>query len=132
MARLMLVVDTNVLVAWSDENHPHHAEAKAIIRQHTPLAASVLTLAEFLVYPAKEGKAEQLLTALDNIGVEVFPIGIHDSITLAQLRAETGLKMPDVVVLALAKRLRARLATFDRQLRAKATDAKIKILPHSV
>ncbi|MGI8711880.1 MAG: type II toxin-antitoxin system VapC family toxin, partial [Solirubrobacteraceae bacterium] len=86
--------------------------------------ASVITLAETLVSPAHKGRLDEAQNALQELAVEPIELGVGSAPSLALLRAETGLRMPDCCVLhAAAKRGADTIATFDEQL-ARAARAR--------
>lgn len=117
----MIVVDAGVLIGLLDDRDAHHKSAVAILeREQPPYLVHSLTLAEVLVGPAKRNREEEVWRDLRSIGVEVADLGDGDSLTLAQLRAEHSLKMPDTCVLAAAVHHGVPLATFDHRLAAVA------------
>ena len=63
------------------------------------LGANPLTLAEVLVVPARTGRLDTLLSVLRDIDVQALPFPTDTAVQLAELRADTGLKMPDCCVL---------------------------------
>lgn len=54
--------------------------------------------------------------ALRTLGVGEIPLPPAASVRLAQLRADTGLRLPDCAVLLAAEMIEAAVATFDRRL----------------
>lgn len=114
MARL-IVVDASVLIAWLDAADAHHREAIDLLAEHDGFVVHPLTLAEVLVHPARHDRVGAVVSRLEAIGMIVSGIPI-DPVALARLRARSGLKMPDCVVLACADAHDAEVATFDRRL----------------
>lgn len=115
----MIVVDACVLIAHLDANDAHHERATRLLggTGDLPLAASTITLAEILVGPIRAGRIRQAREALDRLGVTALELPADAAGALADLRATTGLKMPDCCVLwTVFTRQPAALATFDRQL----------------
>lgn len=112
----MIVVDASVLIAYLDPNDAHHGAAVELLADATPpLAVHPVTAAEVLVAPVRRGIAQSVWADLVAIGVEVDRSPI-DPMQLAQLRVETGCKMPDCCVLAIAAVRHAAIATFDERL----------------
>ena len=114
----MIILDASVLIAYLDGHDAHHALAEDLLAREIDddLAANPLTLAEVLVAPARDGRLEEVRAALDDLEVHEagFPAGT--AVKLAQLRASTGLRMPDCCVLLTAQACGARLASFDAAL----------------
>ena len=128
----MIILDASVLIGFMFAQDPHHKAARELLRHLSgdELGASPITLAEALVLPARDGAlaaAEQMLTALE---VHEVPLGPRASPRLAQLRAETGLKLPDCCVLLAAADAGAGVATFDGRLAAAARQRGHAVLPN--
>ena len=126
----MIVLDANVLIALFDSSDAHHRRAEQLLDDHAdePMALSSLTLAEFLIRPTAAGRATQALTFIGNMGIVVAPVLGDDATHLAQVRAETGLKMPDAVALWLAVSSQAAVMTFDDHLGDVAQGLGVKVL----
>jgi predicted nucleic acid-binding protein len=92
------------------------------------LAMSVLTYAEVLVHPTRAGKVAEFEQNIAGLGIEIVTVRAEDAPALAHLRASTSLKMPDVIVLHLATRLGASLATTDRELAGEAALLEVTVL----
>jgi PIN domain nuclease of toxin-antitoxin system len=60
---------------------------------------SALTLAEVLVHPTKLGVEKRVMDNIQSLGMAVMPLPSESAAPLAKLRVQSGLKMPDVVVL---------------------------------
>ena len=114
----MIVLDASVLIAQLDSGDRHHANAQSLLETNTqePLGASPITLAETLVSPARAGRLADAETALQQLGVDELALGENTPGRLAQLRTDTGLKMPDCCVLLAAQDHDARVASFDTGL----------------
>jgi predicted nucleic acid-binding protein len=123
-----LVCDANVVIALFDANNVHHSEAIEIYLQSTgtPIYLSALTYAEILTQPAAQGKLDFFVKNLETGGFEVAEISKELAIEMSQVRAATGLKMPDVCVLALANYLGAELVTADQKLADRSKKYKVK------
>lgn len=114
----MIVLDASVLIAQLDSGDRHHANAQSLLEANTqePLGASPITLAETLVSPARAGRLADAETALQQLGVNELTLGENAPGRLAQLRTDTGLKLPDCCVLLAAQDHDARVASFDTDL----------------
>ena len=114
----MIVLDASVLIAYLDGADTQHGRAEALLLREADedLAASVLTLAEVLVGPVRAGRAEEVTEALRDLPIAQLAISSDAAERLAQLRATSGLRMPDCCVILAAQANGARLATFDGQL----------------
>jgi predicted nucleic acid-binding protein len=104
--------------AGLDGGDRHHADAQSMLEANSqePLGASPITLAETLVSPTRAGRLADAQTALQLLGVDELTLGENAPGRLAQLRTDTGLKMPDCCVLLAAQDHDARVATFDTGL----------------
>lgn len=117
----MIVVDASVLIAATKVADVHHERALRFFATDELLVAHPVTLGEYLVLPARLGRHNEAAALLrEHLRVEqAAAAAAMDAIAptrTAMLRAETGLKMPDVIVLSLALRLDASIATFDAAL----------------
>ncbi|HEY6795381.1 MAG TPA: type II toxin-antitoxin system VapC family toxin [Kineosporiaceae bacterium] len=125
----MIVLDASVLIAFLDAADAHHERAAALLSQEIDddFAVNILTLAEILVAPTRAGRCDQVLRAVGDLEVETLQFPADAAVTLAELGAQTLLKMPDCCVLLSALDRRARLASFDDRLikaaRARDVDA---------
>jgi len=130
----MIVLDANILIALFDPADAHHARAEYLLVNHADesLALSSLTLTEFLIRPTAAGLASQARTFIGNMGIIVSPVLGADTSHLAQVRAETGLKLPDAVVLWLAISSAATLMTLDDHLASVAQSLGVPVLGTNV
>jgi predicted nucleic acid-binding protein len=123
----MIVLDASVLVAFFESSDAHHERALTMLQDNatSPWGASAMTLAEFLVGPARLGESafETAVNALDVLGVDQLQDPVDTPIKLARIRASTGLKLPDCHVLLVAEAAMAAVASFDSVL-AKAAQAR--------
>ena len=87
-----------------------------------------ITLAEVLVGAIRTGRGAQLFNDLTSLGVVAHRPGANEPLTLAELRATTGLRMPDCCVLAVAQQESLPLATFDEQLARFAQNLGVETL----
>ncbi len=128
----MIVLDASVLIAYLDSDDNHHVAAEALLvgAIDDDLGANPLTLAEVLVVPARDGRLESAQTVLRELEVDELPFPRDTAVRLAQLRASTGLKMPDCCVLLAAEDAGAAVASFDDRLARTAEDRNLTILGH--
>jgi predicted nucleic acid-binding protein len=116
---MTVVLDASVLIAHLDGNDVHHGRAVDLLLAATgsPFAASVVTIAEVLVGPARVGALGRAQGALDALGLAPVGLGVDSPAQLATLRAESGLKLPDCCVLLAARDTGASaVLTFDHRL----------------
>lgn len=120
----VVVLDASALIALVSSKDPHHKWAVEMFRDTASfdLQMSALTYAEILVHPARAGKAERFLKLIAGLGLEITAIEETDSGKLASLRATTNLKMPDVVVLHQAMKVKGSIFTTNQKLAKVAKD----------
>ena len=125
----MIVLDASVLIAHLDAVDSHHERADRLLvaSGSEALSASVVTLAEVLVGPARKGVVERALAALEQLAVAAVPVARETAVRLALVRAETGLKLPDCCVLLAAEESGAAVATFDGRLAGAATSRGLRL-----
>ena len=126
----MIVVDTSWIVALRDPGDDHHRRAVATSREIADEDAVLhpATLAECLVAPARLGALEEATAGL-RASFDVAEIDPDAPLRWAQLRAATGLRLPDAIVLDTALHEGARaVATFDEQLAARASARGLGVL----
>lgn len=126
----MIVLDASVLIAFLDSEDDHHAVAAQLLEQagDDDLAANSLTLAEVLVAPVRDDRLQSVMAALDALEVQELPFPTDTALRLAQLRAITGLKMPDCCVLLGAEDAGAAVASFNERLVRTAEMRNIPVL----
>ena len=114
----MIVVDADVLIGYLDNDDAHHDSAVALLEREIDdqFVASSLTLAEVLVGPTRAGRVVDALGALRDLEVSEQPLPADAAVKLAELRATTGLRMPDCCVLLAAREVQARVASWDVRL----------------
>jgi len=120
----VIVLDASVLIAHLDSRDALHRRAEEALTSVAAqrLAASPLTVAEILVGPARVGHLDQAVGALRTLGVSEVAFPPDTSTRLADLRAKTGLKLPDCCVLLAAETANAdTVLTFDERLEAEAS-----------
>jgi predicted nucleic acid-binding protein len=114
----VIVLDASVLIAQLNGGDAHHSEAKELLASSgaEALGASPVTLAEALIFPARAERLTEAQAALQELGVDELPFGEHTAARLAQIRTETGLKLPDCCVLLAAEEHAGLVASFDASL----------------
>lgn len=125
----LVILDAGVLIALFQDKDAHHQWASdlVVITIESELAISALTMAEAMVYPARAGLLPQYRDSLDGLGVKVFDFKSSSAVMVAELRAVTGLKTPDALVLQQAMELGADIATTDKTLAKKAREFSIGV-----
>ena len=122
----MIVLDANIIISFLEETDPNHRRAIALFKAMDGeyLFVPSLTWAEVLVGAIGSDKAAEAQNRIQGLlGVAVAnPDGVDWPVQLAQVRARTGLRMPDAFVLAAAEVLDAKVATFDSKLAAVAAN----------
>lgn len=128
----MIVLDASVLIAYLGGRDSHHLRAHDLLARaiDEEFAASTVSLAEVLVAPAREGRLPRALRALQDLEIAELPFEPGAARALAELRAGTGLKMPDCCVLLAAEQAQARLASFDQRLLDVARDRSVDTVSH--
>ncbi|MEO7195412.1 MAG: PIN domain-containing protein [Pseudonocardiaceae bacterium] len=121
----MILLDASVLIAYLDSEDGHHEAAEKLLAAsiEDEFAVNTLTLAEVLVVPARDDRLDAVLAVLRDLEVDELPFPTDLAVRLAQLRADTGLKMPDCCVLLAAEAVGACVASFDDRL-VKAAEAR--------
>ena len=120
MARVVL--DSSVLIALTDSDDIHHQIAVRETAKKSEWLSSTISLAETLINPARKSpsRSDQIRKGLGVVVGEFLPVTEEVAIAAAQIRAETGLKLPDAIIAATAQLTRGELWTFDAKL-AKVT-----------
>ena len=126
----MIVLDASVLIGFIFDQDAHHAAAVALLRDEAGNAFGVspVTLAEALVAPTRLGRVAAAKRMLLEIGVTEIPLPRDAALQLAELRVESGLKMPDCCALLAAITSNGAVATFDSRLKSVATSRDIRVL----
>ena len=119
----VVVLDASALIALYSSGDAHHSWALEMFRDTaaSKLEMPVLSFAEVLVHPTRQGKREKFLSSISGLGLEVIELPAQAALELASLRHQTNLKMPDVVVLQRAVAVGGTLATTDRKLAETAS-----------
>ncbi len=126
----MIVLDASVLIAYLDADDDRHVVAESLLAREIDddLGMNPLTLAEVLVAPVREGLLRQAQEALRDLEVNELPFPSDTAVRLAELRATTGLRMPDCCVVLAAEDAGATVASFDRQLIQAAKARNMAVL----
>lgn len=116
------MLDASALIALVSSQDAHHHWAMEMFRDTASfdLQMSALTQAEVMVHPARAGQLKKFERVLSSLGLEITPIESNDSFLMAELRAKTSLRMPDIAVLNQAMKVNGSVATTDQKL-AQAT-----------
>jgi predicted nucleic acid-binding protein len=125
----VIVLDANVLIAHFEPADLHHAQATALLKAHftDTFASSVVTLAEVYVGASRAGQADRLEQLLAQLAISSLELPADAARRLGELRATTGLKMPDCCVLYTAVRHGAAIATFDDTLAKRANEIGLTV-----
>lgn len=128
----MIVIDASAMIGLLGiEDALHHKAEQTIDRalaQNRPLGMSTVTLAETLVTPTRAGRVTATLAYLDRLEVAEVPVAFGSGPRLAELRATTGLKLPDCCVLLAAQDAGAAVLTFDDRLRDAAEQLGLEVV----
>ncbi len=126
----MIVLDASVLISYLDADDDRHVVAESLLAREIDddLGMNPLTLAEVLVAPVREGLLRQAQEALRDLEVNELPFPSDTAVRLAELRATTGLRMPDCCVVLAAEDAGATVASFDRQLIQAAKARNMAVL----
>lgn len=117
----LTVLDASTLIAVFDGGDAHADAAAHIVEEAEQLAVSSLTLAEALLAPTAAGAADQFIAIVQRLGIAEIGLPAGSAAPLAELRAQTGLKLPDCCVLLAATQAgAAAVAARDERLRRRA------------
>jgi predicted nucleic acid-binding protein len=124
-----MALDASVLIAHLNPTDPHHRAATAVLLAGTPgqMLVRTDTMAEVLVGGVRIGEGAAMLDDMHAAGITVAPHDDREPLRLTELRATTGLKLPDSCVLDVAIHHRASLATFDDALAAAARQRGVPV-----
>lgn len=126
----MIILDASFLIAHFKSTDVHHKRAEELLEQLelTPMAASTVTIAEVLTGHAKRGRMDFASAILRDLEIHRIPMDAYMSEPLAQLRADTKLKLPDCCVILAAQQAQAdSVATFDDRLATVARDKGLTV-----
>lgn len=126
----MIVLDACVVIAHLAGDDAHHERATRLLASLAgqPKTMSVLTRTEVLVVPARAGRRRAAEDILDQLSIGTYELPRDAAGQLAELRAHTGLRMPDCCVLLTAEiNGQAEVATFDERLGRAAAGRGITV-----
>ena len=128
MARVT-VLDASALIALCSTEDDHHRWALDMfsITQGSDLLISALTYAEFLVGPKRQKKLHQVLDGTSQLGLEITTLDNLNAISLAEVRANSNLRLPDAVVLQTAIEHSGAIATTDKRLASAARELNLPV-----
>ena len=126
----MIALDASVLIAHLHPGDVHHGAATRILLDAAPgsMLVHTMTLAEVLVGAVRLGLGASMRDDVRAAGIGVASHDADEPLRLAELRAASGLKLPDCCVLDVAIGHRASLATFDDALAAAARRHDVAVL----
>lgn len=124
-----IVLDASVIIGLFDDADVHHDWSLEFLIHTTaePLFMSALTLAEILVHPTKNKQEQKMLKGIETLGVTVVPLEAHASVDLARIRANSGLRMPDAILLHTAIETGSSIASADEAVVSSARDMNIAV-----
>jgi toxin FitB len=116
-----VALDADVLIGFLNRDDSHHAEARrqveTALTSGDRLVASASAYSELMVGPIGTGRGDEADDFFRALGIEILPIGSGEARDAARLRGlHPSLRLPDALVIAVARRAGARLLTFDRRL----------------
>ena len=128
-----VVLDASVLIALYSSKDRNHAWAMDFFKQtlDRDLKMTVLNFSECLAHPVRAGKLQRFNAGIAGLGIEIVGLEPLAGPELAKLRAETGLKMPDVLVLFEALKSNAALASTDSQVSNTAREMSLEVFSPS-
>jgi predicted nucleic acid-binding protein len=96
----VIVLDASVLIAFLDGDDKHHAAAEQLLTRaiDEDLAVNSLTLAEVLVVPARDGRVDRVLAALQALDVRELPFPADTVASFDERLAQTA-EMRNLAVL---------------------------------
>lgn len=129
----MITLDASVVIAHLYSHDPHHQTATEYLRASADevLLIHSLNLAEVLVGGVRAGRGQEMLTDLEAIGIQAADRQEGEALRLANLRATSGLKLPDCCALDTALATTSTLATFDEALAKAARQHHVIVAPSS-
>ena len=126
----MIILDACVLIAHLDRDDAHHTRAGRVLHSiaGAPKGISMLTRAEVLVGPTRAGRRRAAQETLAALALHTYDLPASACDALAELRANSGLRMPDCCVLLTAElNGPPEIVTFDKRLTAAASQRGIVV-----
>lgn len=111
----MIVLDAGVLIAYADQTDTHNDVTRQFLLEHADhtFHVSALSLAEAFVRPSAQGTLNPVREVLSVLELDVEDVLGNEAVKLATVRAQTGLRMSDALVVHTAQQLGAQIATTD-------------------
>jgi predicted nucleic acid-binding protein len=127
----VITLDASVVIAHLDPHDPHHQAAAEYLRGSAAEEWVIhsLNLAEVLVGGVRAGRGQEMLADLEAIGLRVADRLDGESLRLANLRASSGLKLPDCCALDTALSTASTLATLDDGLAKAGRQRHVTVAP---
>lgn len=127
----MITLDAGVLIGLLNSFDAHHERAVSLFSDLVDdlLYLNPITEAEVLVRAVQVQRGEEFYHRVRETGVNVLTPPPDAGVRLAQMRAETGLKLPDCCVILTAQQSDSRIATFDARLARAARGLGIEVVP---
>lgn len=118
-----LALDASAVIAFFSAADAHHSRAvgefRAANEREDSFVMPASAYSEILVHALRQGREGLIESFVDRLGIEVVPVDRELARLAAECRAEhRTLRLPDALVLALARASGARLLTFDERLAA--------------
>jgi predicted nucleic acid-binding protein len=116
-----LILDASVVIGLLDAVDAHHDQAVRDVDEADSAETKLLTPAsaysEALVAFARAGRTADARDAIAAMGITVVPMNQAIAERAAEIRARHGrLRLPDAIILATAREIRADLLTYDDSL----------------
>jgi predicted nucleic acid-binding protein len=129
---LIYTLDADVLIGALDANDAHHADARRLLStyraEQDTVLISVVNLSEVLVAPAGDvTRLRVARSAIAALGVTYHQPTEAIAVDAARLRARHPISLPDAYLLATARHLDARIASFDAKILRAARAERIAI-----
>ncbi len=127
----MITLEARVVIAHLYLQDRHHQAATEYLRASADQGFLIhsLNLAEVLVGGARVGRGQEMLTDLEAIGIHIADRQDGEPLRLANLRAASGLRLPDCCALDTALTTDSTLATFDDALAKAARQRHVTVAP---
>ena len=127
------VIDTNVLIFDTFEDSEHHAEASSLLDSIREWIIPSLVVHEYVWALRRLGLSfesvrEKVSEYLLDPRATLIPVELDD-LLFSLTRARSFDDYNDLVILSIALRSGAALATFDEGLRRASSSARVEVLP---
>jgi predicted nucleic acid-binding protein len=124
-----VALDAGVVIGLYNDQDAHHEWAVKFMFQTTAkkLHISSLNYGEISVSPVRSGVEDKFFRGIGGLHLEIEPIESSDTLQLAKLRVETGLRMTDVCAIQLAIKNDCPLATTDKSVAKAAQRLGIEV-----